>query len=82
MDKALISDWWCLLRDESLDPPPSHGWCCWVHRWGVFCSYGFFFWFGAWIGAVWVEDWGWLAFGLGWVGYFSSCMYLFVALSR
>ncbi len=20
MDKGLISDWWCLLRDESLDP--------------------------------------------------------------
>jgi len=31
--------------------------------------------FGAWIGAVWVEDWGWLAFG--WVGYFS-CLYLLV----
>jgi len=31
---------------------------------------GGFFWFGAWIGAVWVEDWRWLAFGLDWLFFF------------
>lgn len=65
-----------VLRDESLDP---RAWP-WVVLLGP--SMGVFFWFGAWIGAVWVEDWGWLAFGLGWVGCFYSCLYLFVALSR
>jgi hypothetical protein len=43
---------------------------------------GVFFWFGAWIGAVSVEDWGWLAFGLGWVGYFFFLPVSVCALSR